>query len=220
MESNYRNKDFEELVKQNADQYRMFPSEKVWKNIHGTLHTRRKWYGVGLAFLLLLTGTAVTWVMVSYPVSKNQTTAAIPNNDNKEVAGTIKRAFSATKPIVANDFVNTPALPFNNITQTSSQSATHVSDQVADINSDINSIESDLITQQQQDKSASLLATEHTVVSRNDKLPSISVRNTSSRIINNSPAITSAVYSPSNFFVESLEDTKPTDQPLVAKQKD
>ena len=72
MESNFSNREFERYVKENADQYRMFPSEKVWKNIHGTLHTRRKWYGAGLVLLLLLTGTAVTWVMVSYPVSKNQ----------------------------------------------------------------------------------------------------------------------------------------------------
>lgn len=72
MESNYRNRDFEEYLKENADQYRMFPSENVWKGINGTLHSRRKWYGAGLILLLLLTGTAVTWVMVSYPVSKNQ----------------------------------------------------------------------------------------------------------------------------------------------------
>src|SRR5688572_3543883 len=72
MESNFSNREFEQYVKENADQYRMFPSEKVWKNIHGTLHTRRKWYGAGLVLLLFLTGTAVTWVMVSYPVSKNQ----------------------------------------------------------------------------------------------------------------------------------------------------
>jgi hypothetical protein len=72
MESNFRNRDFEEYIKENADQYRMFPSEKIWKNINSTLHTRRKWYGFGLSLLLLLTGTAVTWVMVSYPVSKDQ----------------------------------------------------------------------------------------------------------------------------------------------------
>lgn len=66
MESNFNNRDFEQFVKQNADQYRMFPSEKVWKNIHSTLHTRRRWYGIGLALLLLTSGT-VTWVMLSSP---------------------------------------------------------------------------------------------------------------------------------------------------------
>ena len=83
MESNFNNKDFEQFVKQNADQYRMFPSEKVWRGIHNTLHTRRRWYGIGLTFLLLTIGT-VTWVMVSspvkhQPVSINSTTLSLNN---------------------------------------------------------------------------------------------------------------------------------------------
>src|ERR1044071_7053081 len=66
MESNFDNKDFEQFVKQNADQYRMFPSEKVWKGIYNTLHTRRKWYSIGLTTLLVTTGVA-TWIMLNSP---------------------------------------------------------------------------------------------------------------------------------------------------------
>lgn len=72
MQSNYSNRDFEQYVKQHADEYRMFPSEKVWKGVHGALHTRRRWSGLGLAFLLLLTGGAVTWVMTIYPSSSRK----------------------------------------------------------------------------------------------------------------------------------------------------
>ncbi len=75
MERNYSNRDFEQYVKQNADQYRMFPSEKVWKGVHSALHRRRRWYGLGLAFLFLVTGGAVTWVMHTYPATSRQ---AIP----------------------------------------------------------------------------------------------------------------------------------------------
>lgn len=64
MDNNLNNTDFEQFVKQNADQYRMFPSEKVWKNIHNSLHTRRRWYGLGL-IVLLLTAGIVTWVMLT-----------------------------------------------------------------------------------------------------------------------------------------------------------
>ncbi len=70
MEDNFNNRDFEQFVKQNADQYRMFPSEKVWKNIHHALHTRRRWYGLAL-FVLLLTAGIVTWVMLSPSVRSN-----------------------------------------------------------------------------------------------------------------------------------------------------
>jgi hypothetical protein len=74
MERNYNNREFEQYVKSNADQYRMIPSEKVWRGINNSLHTRRKWYGFGLASLLFLTAVSVTWVMLSYP-SKQQMAA-------------------------------------------------------------------------------------------------------------------------------------------------
>lgn len=80
MESNYDNKDFEQYVKQNADQFRMFPSDKVWKGINNAVHTRRKWYGLWLGFLLLVTGGAVSWVMTIYPSSKKDNSFALNNN--------------------------------------------------------------------------------------------------------------------------------------------
>lgn len=69
MESNFNNNDFERFLKQNADQYRMFPSENVWEGIHSSLHTRRRWHGLWLALLLLTTG-AVSWIMLTSPGSK------------------------------------------------------------------------------------------------------------------------------------------------------
>ncbi len=69
IENNFNNRDFERFVKQNADQYRMFPSDKVWKAVHNALHTRRRWYGIGLALLLLT--TAVVTVVMLYPGEKN-----------------------------------------------------------------------------------------------------------------------------------------------------
>lgn len=85
MESSYNDKEFEHYIKESADQYRMFPSEKVWQGVHSALHTRRKWYGFWLGFLLLLTGGAVTWVMTTHPVAgKNGTTTF--NNTNLPVA--------------------------------------------------------------------------------------------------------------------------------------
>ena len=77
MESNFSNRDFEQYVKQNADQYRMFPSDKVWKGVNNALHTRRKWYGFWLGFLLLTTGGAVTWVMTTLPGIKQRISCEI-----------------------------------------------------------------------------------------------------------------------------------------------
>jgi hypothetical protein len=85
MESNYNNREFEQLVKKNADQYRMVPSDKVWKGINTALHSRRRWYGIGLATLLLLTGVSVTWVMSSYPVSEKSKTTTTTSNTIKPI---------------------------------------------------------------------------------------------------------------------------------------
>ncbi len=73
MESNFNNRDFERFVKQNADQYRMFPTERVWKGVHNALHTRRRLYGIGLV-LLLITTAVVTWVMLT-PASNDDNLA-------------------------------------------------------------------------------------------------------------------------------------------------
>ena len=80
MERRFSNSDFERYVQDNADQYRMFPSEKVWNRVHNAMHKRRRWYGLGLAFLLLLTGTAVTFVMRSYPVARNLSNSNTPTS--------------------------------------------------------------------------------------------------------------------------------------------
>ena len=78
MENNNNNRDFEQFVKQNADQYRMFPSEKVWNGIHNSLHTRRRWFGFGLTLLLLTTGV-VTWVMLANSGKNKLVTSIIPD---------------------------------------------------------------------------------------------------------------------------------------------
>ncbi|MFZ9388892.1 MAG: hypothetical protein ACO25B_13555 [Chitinophagaceae bacterium] len=74
MEQHYNNRDFERFLKQNADQYRMIPSERIWEGINDTLHTRkRRWLGFGLA-LLVLTAGVVTWVMMLPPAKRTQQT--------------------------------------------------------------------------------------------------------------------------------------------------
>src|SRR4030095_9308410 len=58
MERNFYNDDFEHLIKQKADQYKMYPSERVWKGVYGSLYSRKRWDWVGLGFVLLLSGVS------------------------------------------------------------------------------------------------------------------------------------------------------------------
>lgn len=110
MDHNYHNRDVEQFVKQNADQYRMYPSEKVWENIHSQLHTRRRWYGIGLALLLISAG-AVTWVMVNTNGSKTPITQFTPAIAKAEVKPVPKKIQGA--PAVELEHTETVArIPF------------------------------------------------------------------------------------------------------------
>jgi len=54
MERNFTNENFERFLKQNADQLKMRPSEKVWKNISRSLNGDRRKYTLGLFSFFLL----------------------------------------------------------------------------------------------------------------------------------------------------------------------
>ncbi len=111
MERNYNDREFERYLKEHANQHRMFPSEKVWKNINKKLHYKRRWYGLGLTFLFVLIGGVVTWVMTAYPISKNSSNKPIANNKANQqqiitgridptAAADIKEILSLSKPIL------------------------------------------------------------------------------------------------------------------------
>lgn len=73
MERQFNNGDFEKQLRDNANQYRMYPSEKVWKSIHSALHTRRRWYGLSAAIMFLITGTIVSIIVYNGNPDKNNT---------------------------------------------------------------------------------------------------------------------------------------------------
>jgi len=83
MESNFNNENFERFLKESSDQYRMYASENVWKNIYGYLHTRRRWFGIGL--ILLLSAGFVTTIMLT-----NSSVSANPQVVDKKASQTLK----------------------------------------------------------------------------------------------------------------------------------
>jgi hypothetical protein len=60
MERNFYNDDFEQFLKQKADQYKLYSSDRVWNNIYSSLHNRRRWLSLGLLMLLITTALLVT----------------------------------------------------------------------------------------------------------------------------------------------------------------
>jgi hypothetical protein len=72
----------------------LYPSSKVWKGVHSALHTRRKWFGLGIA-LLLLTGSLITLLITN---SSKETTILV----NKPAAGN-QHAPVSSLPVSAPD---------------------------------------------------------------------------------------------------------------------
>ncbi|PWT74227.1 MAG: hypothetical protein C5B59_11625 [Bacteroidetes bacterium] len=52
MERKFHSDEFEELLRQKTDQYKMYPSENVWKEIFNSLHTRRRRFIAGMSVLV------------------------------------------------------------------------------------------------------------------------------------------------------------------------
>jgi hypothetical protein len=53
MESSEHKEDFENFLKEKADSYKMYPSEKVWAHLNDQLHPRKKWPYLAMAVIFL-----------------------------------------------------------------------------------------------------------------------------------------------------------------------
>jgi hypothetical protein len=53
----YSNKEMDELLKEKSDQYLLYPSDRIWKNIHKELHPNYGWRYASFALLLLFITT-------------------------------------------------------------------------------------------------------------------------------------------------------------------
>ena len=53
MENEFYTEDFEQLLKEKADQFSMYPSKRVWHSIYNNLHPSRRWPSVAMSLLLI-----------------------------------------------------------------------------------------------------------------------------------------------------------------------
>ncbi|MBS1608926.1 MAG: hypothetical protein JSS70_09230 [Bacteroidetes bacterium] len=102
MQSNYNNENFERFLRESSDQYRMYPSENAWKKIYSALHTRRRWFGIGL--ILFLSAGFVTIIMLTNSVPAN--TLQSPDKNVQLLTPGVKELVESPGPD------NSPLTPF------------------------------------------------------------------------------------------------------------
>ena len=106
MKNNFNLDDLEDFLSDSAEQHRMYPSDKVWRNIDKDLHGNKKW--PALTFAAFLTGALITAGLILINPDKNLFTienATAANNDIAEASEALtanafdKEAVSGAKVI-------------------------------------------------------------------------------------------------------------------------
>jgi len=108
-ESKFYNDEFEELIRQKTDQYKMYPSDKVWKEIYNSLHTRRRRFIIGMS--VLISGILVIAGKELLTPAKNMavTRKAVATDVSKPNPQDIAAAFQAFKKVDLTQAV--PVIP-------------------------------------------------------------------------------------------------------------
>lgn len=127
MQRGFYNEDLEQLIRQKADQYKMYPSDKVWKGVYRNLHTRRKWYWV--SFVLLLTAISYYAVELISPsanksgVAVNPSTQTTPANNNNSKKAVVIPFSTPARPVtgIADDVTLKPSIVISTIAIASEQ---------------------------------------------------------------------------------------------------
>lgn len=96
MEQNHYNDEFEKMLRENTEDFRMYPSKKVWHSIYNDLHPDRKWPSLAVCLVLL---TAILHVGVSNnnTISKNAPNLLTATLSEKDVANSTDIESSGSK---------------------------------------------------------------------------------------------------------------------------
>ncbi|MBC7864742.1 MAG: hypothetical protein IAF38_17345, partial [Bacteroidia bacterium] len=64
MENRFYDNEFEKYLKEEADDYRMYPSDHVWRNIQQEIHGYRKWPALTIIAVFIISALVVGTVLV------------------------------------------------------------------------------------------------------------------------------------------------------------
>ena len=100
MDGKNNDREFEQFLRENADNHRLYPSEEVWYKIHARLHPSKRWPLTAL-LLLAFTAGSITWLSTSDRSTASAPVKMIASNPVESVSTT---AYNVT-PATLNDYV-------------------------------------------------------------------------------------------------------------------
>lgn len=125
MNNEFTNEDFEDFLKQSADNLRMKAPEKVWQNLSKELNKRRRRFVFGLSTFLLIT-SAIGYYTISHVASPGVVASPQSNQQNSTAKNLTKKNSFATSVAAAQDktSITAESLHNNTIVQNSERKQT------------------------------------------------------------------------------------------------
>ena len=101
MENKFYTDDFEHFLKESADNFRMYPSKRVWNSLYNNLHPGRKWPSLVVCLLLL---SSVIYIGFA---NKNEITGLAANTKSSvlQIASATKQSNKSTNLISSEEQV-------------------------------------------------------------------------------------------------------------------
>lgn len=104
MERDFYTDEFEQLIKEKSDQFRMYPSKRVWHSIYNNLHPSRRWPSFAISILFLTSLPLIGYLNTGNDAAKDLLTGRKPggslagNSITKNDESTL-----ASNPLPEND---------------------------------------------------------------------------------------------------------------------
>ncbi|MEO6733265.1 MAG: hypothetical protein ABIN01_18725 [Ferruginibacter sp.] len=77
MDRNFHNDDFERLLREKSEEFRMYPSKRIWHSIYNNIHPARKWPSVTMGILLV-----TSLLLIGYLNTNNTSSLIEPSGKN------------------------------------------------------------------------------------------------------------------------------------------
>ncbi|MGG9961600.1 outer membrane beta-barrel protein [Ferruginibacter sp. SUN106] len=111
MERKFYTDNFEQLLKEKSDEFRMYPSKRVWHSIYNDLHPGRKWPSVAVSMILII-ALLLTGYWNNNSASKTLASTSSPKNNITAFTGNTKNNANTVSQL--NTVVNTEVSSANN----------------------------------------------------------------------------------------------------------
>ena len=119
MEKNFYTDDFEQLLREKTDEFRMYPSKRVWHSIYNDLHPSRKWPSIAVSMLMLLALLFLGYLNTNDNASTTIVAASKQNSNNNNQANNSNQTNST-----ATDNLNSTTAQTEDATQINNLPAT------------------------------------------------------------------------------------------------